>query len=116
VFVPKTDGDGNDAAGVRFPDVEVPLATYTGYGFRSSAYGGPDLCDAFGQMIPFKQTRAEREAAGDPRRSIAERYPTHVDYVSKVTSAAQALLRERFLLQEDVDRFIQAAQASTVGN
>jgi len=26
-FVPKTDGDGNDIAGVRLPDVTVPLAT-----------------------------------------------------------------------------------------
>jgi hypothetical protein len=116
VFVPRTDADGNDVAGVRLPDIAVPLATYTGYGFRAGGFAGPDLCDAFGQAIPFKQTRAEREAAGDPRRSIAERYPTHQDYVDKVTAAAKALQRERFLLQEDVDRYVQAAQASTVGD
>jgi len=116
VFVPATDADGNDVAGVRFPDIEVPIATYTGYGFRAAGYAGPDLCDAFGQMIPFAQTRAEREATGDPRRSIAERYPSHQDYVTKVTAAANALRRDRFLLQEDVDRIIEAAQASAVGN
>ena len=33
-FVPKTDRDGNDIAGVRLPDVTVPLATYTGWGLR----------------------------------------------------------------------------------
>jgi len=116
VFVPRTDADGNEVAGVRFPDIEVPLATYTGYGFRAEAFGGPDLCDAFGQMIPFAQTRAERAAAGDPRPSIAERYPTHADYVRRVTAAANRLLHERFLLAEDVDRIIRAADASSVGN
>ena len=28
-FVPKTDSDGNDIAGIRVPDVVVPLTTYT---------------------------------------------------------------------------------------
>lgn len=116
VFVPRTDVDGNELAGVRFPDIEVPIATYTGYGFRAAGFGGPDLCDAFGQMIPFKQTRAEREAAGDPRLSIEERYPSHADYVGKVAAAARALARDGFLLSEDVDRLIRAAEASPIGN
>jgi hypothetical protein len=29
-LVPKTDADGNDLAGIRLPDVTVPVATYTG--------------------------------------------------------------------------------------
>ena len=116
VFVPATDADGNDAAGVRFPDVEVPLATYTGYGFRAGGDGGPDLCDAFGQMIPFAKTRAERATTGDPRPSLEERYPSHLLYVERVRAAAEALERERFMLAEDVDRVVQAAQAAPVGN
>jgi Alpha/beta hydrolase domain len=35
-FVPKTDSDGNDIAGVRLPDVTVPLATYTGWALRAA--------------------------------------------------------------------------------
>jgi hypothetical protein len=116
VFVPATDADGNDRAGVRFPDVAVPVATYTGYGFRAAGLGGPDLCDAFGQAIPFAKTRADRAATGDPRPSLEERYPSHQGYVDQVRAAAEALARDRFLLQEDVDRFVQAAQASSVGN
>jgi hypothetical protein len=116
VFVPATDGDGNDRAGVRFPDVAVPLATYTGYGFRAAGFSGPDLCDAFGQAIPFARTRAEREASGDPRPSLEERYPSHQAYVDQVRATAEALATDRFLLAEDVDRIVQAAQASAVGN
>ncbi|HET9620309.1 MAG TPA: alpha/beta hydrolase domain-containing protein [Kofleriaceae bacterium] len=115
VFVPTTDGDGNEIAGVRFPDVAVPLATYTGYGFRAAGFGGPDLCDAFGQRIPFPATRAAREATGDPRPSLEERYPSHQGYVDQVRAAAEALLRDRLLLPEDVDRLVQAAQARAVG-
>src|SRR6185503_11878386 len=33
-FIPKTDSDGDDIAGVRLADVTVPLATYTGWALR----------------------------------------------------------------------------------
>ena len=82
-FVPKTDADGNDIAGIRLPEVAVPLATYTGWGVRAAAFGGDDLCDAAGQKIDFHQTKDERLAAGDPRLSIEERYPTHRRYVRR---------------------------------
>lgn len=115
VFVPKTDEDGNDIAGVRFPNVAVPTATYTGWALRTAAFAGDDLCDAFGQRIPFAQTKAERLAKGDPRLSIEERYPTHENYVNKVAKAARKLERERFLVPEDVDQTIQAAEDSDIG-
>ena len=38
-FIPKTDRDGNDIAGVRLPDVTVPLATYTGWALRRGVTG-----------------------------------------------------------------------------
>ncbi len=77
VFVPTTDSDGNDVAGICLPDIAVPLATYSGWNVRAASFAGADLCDAFGQKIDFAQTRAERLAAGDPRLSIEERYPNH---------------------------------------
>jgi len=115
VFVPKTDADGNGIAGIRLPDIAAPLATYSGWNLRAAAFAGEDLCDASGQKVDFRETKAERLAAGDPRLSIEERYPTHEKYVSAVTRAVQQLRQERLLLDEDAERFIKAAAESTIG-
>ena len=112
-LVPKTDADGNGIAGIRIPEVAVPLATYTGWGLRANA--GDEGCDHFGQMIPFAKTKAERTASGDPRPSLEERYASHADYLGKVTAAANALKAERLLLDEDVQAIIGSASTSTVG-
>ena len=114
-FVPKTDVDGNDIAGIRLPEVAVPLATYTGWGLRAAAFAGDDLCDMSGQKIDFSQTMAERLAIGDPRLSIEERYPNHGSYVSAVAHAANRLHQARLLLDEDLEAYIEAAANSTVG-
>jgi hypothetical protein len=111
VFVPKTDADGNDIAGIRIPQVTVPLATYTGWALRAD---GLDGCDAAGQRLGFAKTKAARLAAGDPRPSIEERYPDHATYVNLVTRAAQELKAQRFLLDEDAAAYIAAAQAASV--
>ncbi len=113
-FVSRVDDDGNEIAGIRLPPVEAPIATTTGWGLRATAFGGPDGCESFGQWIPFLKTKAERKAAGDPRRSLEERYEDHSDYVKEVTKAARKLQHKRFLLPEDVQRYIDEANASTV--
>jgi hypothetical protein len=114
-LVPKTDADGNGLAGIRLPDISVPLATYTGWALRAAPPGANEGCDAAGQKIDFRQTAAERLAAGDPRLSIEERYPTHSGYVNLVTAAANRLREDRLMLAEDVDRFVAAAEARPIG-
>jgi hypothetical protein len=99
-YVPKTDSDGNDIAGVRLPELTVPLATYTGWGLRSGVWAN-DGCEASGQYIPFKATAAERMAAGDPRPSVQERYPSFAMYRSAVMRAINDLVRDRFMLCDD---------------
>ena len=98
-FVPKTDADGNELAGVRLPDLRVPLATYTGWALRSGAWAN-DGCEAAGQFIPFAATEAVR-VASDPRPSVEARYPTFAVYHAKVREALNDLVKERFLLCED---------------
>ncbi len=114
VLVPRTDRDGNDVAGIRLPAVAVPTATYTGWALRAAAFAGNDLCDASGQQIPFRRTKAERLAAGDPRRSLEERYGTHARYVKKFARAAKRLRRQRLLLPEDAVTLTTAADAAAV--
>ncbi len=114
-LVPKTDADGNDIAGVRLPDVVAPIATYTGWALRAEPAGANDGCDGAGQMIPFAKTKAERTANDDPRPSLEERYPTHDAYVNAVRTAANGLRTQRLLLDEDVQAYVQRAEASQVG-
>jgi len=99
-MVPKTDADGNDIAGVRLPDVRVPLNTYTGWALRADPNKN-DGCEGSGQRIPFPATKAAREASGDPRLSVEERYPNFTDYYYRVTQAVNDFVGEGFLLPED---------------
>lgn len=109
VQVAQVDADGNDIAGIRLPYLAVPLGTHTGWSLLKPGMGGPDICGQNGQFIPFANTRAERLAAGDPRLSIEERYRNHRAYVSSAARAAERLVREGFLLEEDEDRIVTRA-------
>jgi len=113
-YVPKTDSDGNDIAGVRLPGVSAPLATYTGWALRSGPQAN-DGCEGSGQMIPFAATKAARLASGDPRPSIEERYPNHGAYVSAVSHAVNDLVQRRLLLDADAEAYKDAASNSTIG-
>jgi hypothetical protein len=114
-YVPKTDADGNDIAGVRLPDVTVPLATYTGWALRSGSQAN-DGCEAAGQYIPFPKTKADRINSGDPRMSIEERYPSFSAYSSAIEKAIDGMIAKRLMLQEDkasnVNRLVRAGTAT----
>ena len=86
--VAAVDGDGNETSGIRLPPIAVPLATYTGWNLYARLPS--ELCDRDGSYIPFAKTKAERDAANDPRPSIEERYGSRADYVAKVRAAADA--------------------------
>ena len=100
-FVPRADSDGNDIAGIRLPDVTVPLATYTGWALRSGVWAN-DGCESSGQYIPFAATAAARGATGDPRPSVAERYPRFSTYQVAVINALDDLVHDKLMLCEDV--------------
>jgi hypothetical protein len=110
-LVPQVDRDGNDLAGIRDPEVAVPLATTTGWNFRAEAAGNPgEIYQTLGSYIPFAITRVAREAAGDSRLSIEERYRGLDDYLQRIRSAAMNLIRGRYLLQEDLDDVLARAK------
>ena len=106
VFVPKTDADGRDIAGIHLPTLEAPAATHTGWNLRKVGFSEGELCDNNGSMIPFAATREERLKINDPRLSMAERYPNDGDRAAAIAKAAQQLVRDRLLLEEDAGLFI----------
>jgi Alpha/beta hydrolase domain len=109
-LVSAVDEDGNELGGIRLPDITVPLATYTGWNLRLPEIGGPgQTLSLLGSTIPFPATQAERKAAGDPRPSIEERYPSKEDYLVRVKQAAEALVQQGYLLAEDLPTVTEQA-------
>jgi len=109
-FVSAVDGDGNEVAGIRPVELLAPLATFTGWNPRHPEQGAPgDLMSMLGSTLPFVRTRAQREASGDPRRSIEERYPLRAAYLEAARAAATALVSSRHMLAEDVEAAVERA-------
>ncbi len=101
-LVPAVDADGNELAGLRLPDVAVPLGTYTGWNLRDPATGSPtEMQSMTGAFHPFARTKIEREASKDPRPSIEERYASQEEYMAKVDAVLDALATARYILERD---------------
>jgi hypothetical protein len=110
-LVSAVDEDGNELAGIRLPDISVPVATYTGWNLRHADIGGPgQTLSLLGSTIPFPATQNGRKVSGDARLSIEERYPSKEAYLNRVQQAAEALVQQGYLLAEDLPTV--AAQAS----
>ena len=109
VLVPQVDDDGNEKAGIRGPDLEAPLATYTGWNYRPKGMPDKIIGSVSGSYLPFPRNRAKRVATGDSRPSIEERYRSRAHYVRAIAMAVQRLVEQRLLLQEDADRFVERA-------
>jgi hypothetical protein len=105
-YVPMVDADGNDLAGIRLPDIAVPLATYTGWNLRRKGFAEGQLCGLNGMHVPFPATAQ----AGDARKPIGQRYANRLAYAKAVALAARELRDQGLLLQEDVDRYIERAR------
>ncbi len=109
-LVSAVNADGNEVGGIVLPELAVPVATHTGWNLRHPEIGGAEQLLVFaGGTLPFPRTRAEREAAGDPRLSIEERYPSRAAYLERVRDAADALADAGYLLREDVELSVAAA-------
>ncbi len=110
MMVPSVDSDGNEVPGVRMPELQAPLATYTGWNLFNAKSGPPhEISSMVGSYIPFARTRAEREAADDPRPSIEERYKSKSEYLGLVAEAGLDLIREGLLLERDLPNVVRNA-------
>ena len=111
---PRADADGNELGGVPVVLRDAPLGTYLGWNIVAGGFHKGKICNYAGGMIPFATTRAEREAAGDPRPSLEERYKSHEGYVEAVRRAASRAVAERFLLDADAAKLVEQAASSNV--
>ena len=107
-YEPVLDDDGNQLGGLRLPHMPrddgsgAPLGVY---GSLNPDYGPPweDSNPAMrnvGTFEPFSKVE------------LLERYPDRETYVEKVTAAADAVLAEGYILQEDRDLYVSLAEAA----
>jgi hypothetical protein len=110
LLVPQVDSDGNEQAGIRAPEVQVPLGTYTGWNLRDASIGaGDEMYSLNGGFFPLAQTREERARRGDPRPAIAERYPSPDEHRRRVEKAALELVQAGYVLERDVPFYVERA-------
>jgi hypothetical protein len=110
VFLPQVDADGNDMAGLRSPELAVPLATYMGWQLYKAELGRADeLVSLQGSFAPFPLDTAERVRTGDPRRAILERYPDRNGYLALVEQVAKLLIADGYLRGEDLPNIVAQA-------
>jgi hypothetical protein len=117
MFAPKVDADGNELGGVPVVLLDAPLGTYLGWNITAGGdrpFHQGQICNYVGGMIPFARTAQERQANGDPRLSLQERYGSHEGYVERVRRATGRAMAEGFLLRDDADALLKAAQDSAV--
>lgn len=108
VRVPRCGPDGNELGCLLAPEVAVPVATYTGWNLRSAAAGAEnELVSLSGSYIPFARTKTVREANGDPRKSLEERYGSLHEYMTQLSAACEKLCDDGYLLPDDVDRIVE---------
>ncbi|MFT5172367.1 MAG: hypothetical protein ACI8W7_000531 [Gammaproteobacteria bacterium] len=109
-LVSAIDADGNELAGIRLPDVVVPVASHAGWNPRDPSIGSTDqIVPMSGLTLFFAADEQQRKGNADPRPSIAQRYSSAADYEAQVRAVAQQLASERYLLAQDIDIVVAAA-------
>lgn len=107
MMVPRRDADGNGEGGVRLPAIAVPLGTYGGW----NAPLGNNCGDMSTFWHPFPRSPLQRQMMGDARASVQERYASADEYVRRYRSAADELVRARYLLEDDARAMVTAAES-----
>ena len=103
VLIPAFGADNNERGCLMMPAVAVPVASLTGWNLRHESIGAPgELLSLQGSYIPFLRDRETRTAAKDPRLSLLERYRGFEFYLDKYLAWGRKLVRERYLLEEDL--------------
>jgi hypothetical protein len=93
----RTDEHGNALGGIRTPQVDVPIATFTG------VQPGSLLCQLFGTTTVFTDAQ------------LAALYPSHKDFVSKYKKAIKRSQKAGWILPPDAKLMKKWAASSDIG-
>ena len=110
-IVSDVDEDGNEIAGIRHPDVQVPLATSTPWNLRHPDVGAPYQIIGLtggprGATVPLPKEKKD----DDSRLSISERYSSKEDYLEKISNYSRELIKQRFLLDFDLENILSRSE------
>ncbi len=100
--LPVTDQAGNAKGGLRLPDLDVPIATYSGAGLGGQGLLGIGACLLLGRTTPL------------PAATLKQLYPDHAAYVEKYTAAARSARDNGALLPADYELAVAAAAAAPI--
>jgi hypothetical protein len=56
---------------------------------------------------PSQKRRKSATKNGDPRRSIAERYPSREEYLKRYRDAVNEVIQQKYVLPEDRDALLR---------
>ena len=90
--VSNVDDDLNETAGVRLPDISVPVGCHTGWNPRHPKRGAPEQPATFLGFTRFLDVRA--------------RYASRGEYACQARAATRDLIARRYVLVEDEDMVV----------
>jgi hypothetical protein len=94
----RTDENGNALGGIRTPQVDVPIAAFTGQ------QPGSILCALFGTTTVFSDAQ------------LAALYPSHKDFVTKYKKALKRSVKAGWILKPDAKLMKEWAVESSIGS
>jgi hypothetical protein len=98
VLVPQVGEDGNEIAGLKTPQVAVPLAIHTGWNLRSASIGAAEeMFSMTGSYFQF------------PKEAIVKKYGSRDAYLSRIRASARSLAERGYLLERDVEAIVNAS-------
>ena len=92
------DANGNALGGIRTPQVDVPVATFTGQ------QAGAIICQLFGSTTPFDAAK------------LASLYPTHKAFTSAYSKALKRAVKAGWVVKPDAKLIKKWAVDSSVGS
>ena len=109
-LVAAVDDDGNERAGIKLPDIAVPVASHTGWNPRDPENGSSDqIVLMSGLSLMFAVDAAGQAAGNDGRRPLSARYRNRADYAAQAETVAAQLIADGYLLAADLQIVVAAA-------